>query len=159
VAVKLHADGLARSRFFAFGVDRQRRGGWLVAALHMRGELQRGIQRSVEFHRVDDPRQRVDTLGPRRKIQSPGGPIAAHLHVVHRRHGIDGQGVPDLQALQQVPRGCVQRVGAHIRARGVGCGRGAQRHPQTLLAQRQRQARRHRAATSNGDIHPVHPPL
>ena len=124
VAVKLHADGLARGRVLpsaytvsgAAGASSPRctcAANCNAASSARSSSIASTIHASASTH-----------CGPRRKIQSPGGPIAAHLHVVHRRHGIDGQARPRPSGVAAgAARLRSARRRAHPGARASRCGR------------------------------------
>ena len=59
------------------------------------------VQRRLQRRRIDDPGQCLGAGAPGREIQRTGRGVALDVHVVHRRHRIGGQGIPDLQAGQQ----------------------------------------------------------
>ena len=99
----------------------------------------RGVELALERGGVGDDGERADALLPGRELEVARRRIAAHDHVVDRRRRAGAEGVPDLEALQQVDRGGVERVGADVLARRRG-RRAAQRHRETEARERQRQA-------------------
>ncbi len=141
VALERDAQPVARRGGLALGDHRERRLRVGRHHGHRRGEARGRLQHLFQLGRVDDPGQRRHRLLPCGEGQRALG-VACDAHVVDGRAGIRRHAVPHLELAQQLHRGRVEGVGAHVGAL-LAAGRrgraGVDAHGQSLAGQLQGQ--------------------
>ncbi len=150
VGVVVDAQGLPGSAVAALAHHGQAGGRGLGDPFDAGGEAHCVGQALLQRGHVHDPGEGLGAQLAGIEAQLPAI-VAPDLHGAHRRHGA-GHGVgPGAQGHQEVARGLVQGVGAHVVGARGGFG-GRQGHAQAVLREQQGQRLAHHAGAADGHV-------